>query len=99
MIASGLLLWSLKRQLQKKNSKFHFGHYLVDRLNVATFIGLPCATLAYLYANRLFTVTTTTINYEIYSFFLVWLISLIIALLTKNNICGELNLASSFCFV
>ncbi len=85
MIASGLLLWSLKRQLQKKTSKFHFGHYLVDRLNVATFIGLPCATLAYLYANRLFTVTTTTINYEIYSFFLVWLISLIIALITKKQ--------------
>ncbi len=85
MIASGLLLWSLKRQLQNKNTKFHFGHYLVDRLNVATFVGLPCATLAYLYANRLFTVTITTINYEIYSFFLVWLMSLIIALITKKQ--------------
>ncbi|MGQ1247755.1 PepSY-associated TM helix domain-containing protein [Acinetobacter baumannii] len=30
MIASGLLLWSLKRQLQSKNSQFHFGYYLVD---------------------------------------------------------------------
>ena len=75
MIASGLLLWSLKRQLQNKNSKFHFGHYLVDRLNVATFVGLPCATLAYLYANRLFTVTATTVNYEIYSFFFVYFYS------------------------
>lgn len=70
MIASGLLLWSLKRQIQNKNCKFHFGHYLVDRLNVAAFVGLPCATVAYLSANRLFTVTSTTINYEIYSFFL-----------------------------
>jgi len=85
MIASGLLLWSLKRQIQNKNSKFHFGHYLVDRLNVAAFVGLPCATVAYLSANRLFTVTSTTINYEIYSFFLVWLISLIIALFTKKQ--------------
>lgn len=85
MIASGLLLWSLKRQIQNKNSKFHFGHYLVDRLNVAAFVGLPCATVAYLSANRLFTVTPTTINYEIYSFFLVWLISLIIALFTKKQ--------------
>lgn len=85
MIASGLLLWSLKRQLQNKNSQFHFGHYLVDRLNVATFVGLPCATLAYLYANRLFTVTATTVNYEIYSFFFVWLMSFIIALITKKQ--------------
>lgn len=85
MIASGLLLWSLKRQIQNKNSQFHFGHYLVDRLNVAAFVGLPCATVAYLSANRLFTVTSTTINYEVYSFFLVWLISLIIALITKKQ--------------
>lgn len=85
MIASGLLLWSLKRQIQNKNSQFHFGHYLVDRLNVAAFVGLPCATVAYLSANRLFTVTSTTINYEVYSFFLVWLISLIIALFTKKQ--------------
>ncbi|MFE1719556.1 PepSY-associated TM helix domain-containing protein, partial [Acinetobacter baumannii] len=85
MIASGLLLWSLKRQLQSKNSQFHLGHYLVDRLNVATFVGLPCATLAYLYANRLFTVTATTVNYEIYSFFFVWLMSFIIALITKKQ--------------
>lgn len=85
MIASGLLLWSLKRQIQNKNSKFHLGHYLVDRLNIAAFVGLPCATVAYLSANRLFTVTSTTINYEIYSFFLVWLISLIIALITKKQ--------------
>ncbi|OCY35279.1 peptidase [Acinetobacter pittii] len=85
MIASGLLLWSLKRQIQNKNSQFHFGHYLVDRLNVAAFVGLPCATVAYLSSNRLFTVTSTTINYEVYSFFLVWLISLIIALITKKQ--------------
>ncbi|MCU4562120.1 PepSY-associated TM helix domain-containing protein [Acinetobacter sp. WU_MDCI_Abxc222] len=85
MIASGLLLWSLKRQIQNKNSQFHFGHYLVDRLNVTAFVGLPCATVAYLSANRLFTVTSTTINHEVYSFFLVWLISLIIALFTKKQ--------------
>ncbi len=99
MIASGLLLWSLKRQLQNKNTKFHFGHYLVDRLNVATFVGLPCATLAYLYANRLFTVTITTINYEIYSFFLVWLMSLIIALITKKQHLWRTQLSILFCFV
>ena len=48
-------VWSLKRQIQNKSSQFHFGHYLVDRLNIAAFVGLPCATVAYLSTNRLFT--------------------------------------------
>ncbi len=41
MIASGLLLWSLKRQLQNKKQSLHFGHYMVNRLNTAAIIGLP----------------------------------------------------------
>ncbi|KKW77224.1 peptidase [Acinetobacter sp. AG1] len=85
MIASGLLLWSLKRQIQNKSEKFHLGFYLVDRLNVATFIGLPIAMLGYLFANRLIHITETTPNYEIYTFFSVWMLSLIIALLTPKQ--------------
>lgn len=46
MIGSGLLLWSLKRQLQNKQNQFHFGHYLVNRLNVSVIIGLPTAMLS-----------------------------------------------------
>lgn len=85
MIASGLLLWSLKRQIQNKSNQFHLGHYLVDRLNIATFIGLPIAMLAYMFANRFIQITETTPNYEIYSFFVVWTLSLIIALFTKKQ--------------
>lgn len=85
MIASGLLLWSLKRQIQNKSNQFHLGHYLVDRLNIATFIGLPIAMLAYMFANRFVQITETTPNYEIYSFFVVWALSLIIALFTKKQ--------------
>jgi len=85
MIASGLLLWSLKRQIQNKSDQFHFGYYLVDRLNVAAFIGLPTAMLGYLFANRFVHVTETTPNYEIYTFFSVWGLSFIIALLTKKQ--------------
>ncbi len=85
MIASGLLLWSLKRQIQNKSNQFHLGHYLVDRLNIATFIGLPIAMLAYMFANRFVQITETTPNYEIYSFFVVWTLSLIIALFTKKQ--------------
>ncbi|KQX03757.1 peptidase [Acinetobacter sp. Root1280] len=85
MIASGLLLWSLKRQLQKKNDHFHFGHYLVNRLNTTMIIGLPIAMLGYLYANRFVQLQADTPNYEVYTFFTLWLFSFIIALCTKQQ--------------
>lgn len=85
MIGSGLLLWSLKRQLQRKQSSFHFGHYLVNRLNIAILLGLPVAMLSYLYANRLIQIPNGSPNYEIYSFFTVWGLSFIIALCTPQR--------------
>ncbi|MCJ8160713.1 PepSY-associated TM helix domain-containing protein [Acinetobacter zhairhuonensis] len=85
MIASGLLLWSLKRQLQNKTGQFHFGHYLVDRFNIATFVGLPMAMLAYLFTNRIVTITSDTPNYEIYAFFTTWSLSLVLALCTPKQ--------------
>jgi hypothetical protein len=85
MIASGLLLWSLKRQLQNKTQQFHLGHYLVDRLNVATFVGLPLAMMGYFYTNRLVYITSDMPNYEIYSFFIFWGLSLVTALFTPKQ--------------
>ncbi|MCU4412960.1 PepSY domain-containing protein [Acinetobacter sp. WU_MDCI_Axc73] len=85
MIASGLLLWSLKRQIQNKTNTFHFGHYLVDRLNVATFVGLPISMMAYLYSNRFIDLQPAMPNYEIYTFFIVWLASFILAISTKKH--------------
>ena len=85
MIASGLLLWSLKRQLQNKKQSFHFGHYVVNRLNTAAIIGLPIAMLSYLCANRLLQLEAGQPNYEIYAFFGTWLLSLAIALLTPQQ--------------
>lgn len=73
MIASGLLLWSLKREIQNKTQQFNFGHYLVNRLNVSTFIGLPIAILSYLYANRIGGLFASNVNYEILIFFAAWL--------------------------
>lgn len=96
MIASGLLLWSLKRQMQKKNDRFHLGHYAVNRFNIAAVIGLPCAMLAYLYANRLIQVQAGGPNYEIYAFSAVWLASLIIALLTAQRALWKTQLK---CFI
>ena len=84
MIASGLLLWSLKRQLHAKSQSFHFGHYLVDRGNLACFVGLPISMLVYFYLNRLVTPYIHGNNYEIQGFFLTWLISLVAARLGEN---------------
>lgn len=85
MIGSGLLLWSLKRQIQNKQQKFHVGHYLVNRLNIATLLGLPIAMLSYLYANRFFEVKIDQPNYEIYTFSITWLLTLIFALCSKQS--------------
>lgn len=85
MIASGLLLWSLKRQMQKKSERFHIGYYLVNRLNITMIIGLPIAMLGYLYANRFINIPAGAPNYEIYSFFSIWLGSFLLACLTPKQ--------------
>lgn len=92
MIASGLLLWSLKRQMQKKSARFHLGHYLVNRLNITMILGLPIAMLAYLYANRFISIPVGAPNYEIYSFFSIWLGSFILACLTPQQYLWKIQL-------
>lgn len=93
MIASGLLLWSLKRQLQMKTEQFHIGHYLVQRLNVTAIIGLPIAVLGYLYANRIGALTKSIQNYEVVAFFTVWLSIFIISLCIKKQYIWKQQLA------
>lgn len=93
MIASGLLLWSLKRQLQRKTQGFHLGYYLVERGNLACFVGLPIAMLTYFYINRLITPHIATENYEIRGFFIAWFCSLLIALVTKKRYLWRSQLA------
>ncbi len=85
MIASGLLLWSLKRQLQQKQPSFHFGYYLVDRLNIATFIGLPIAILTYFYINRTLLWIPDLPLTEIQAFLSIWLLCFMISLLIKKQ--------------
>lgn len=85
MIASGLLLWSLKRQMQKKSVRFHLGYYLVNRLNISMILGLPLAMLGYLYANRLINIPAGAPNYEIHSFFIIWIGSFMLACLTPQQ--------------
>ena len=78
MIASGLLLWSLKRQLQQKQAQFHFGHYLVNRFNMTAILGLSIAVVSFLASYRLNTLLKANLS-EIQVFFSVWFIALLVS--------------------
>lgn len=101
MVASGLLLWSLKRQLQTKTEKFHVGHYLVQRLNISAIVGLPIAVLGYFYANRIGLLIQSSQNYEVMSFFIIWLSIFGMSLCIKKQYLWKINLgifiALAFC--
>lgn len=77
MVASGALLWASKlRQQRAKQTTAgaHWGLALVDRLNLATFAGLPIATASYWFANRLLPVDLAgRAEWEVHTFFLSWL--------------------------
>src|SRR5690606_28144296 len=53
MVASGMVLWVVKRLPQRRKQGSHLGHRLVESLNVAGIAGLPLAIAAYFWANRL----------------------------------------------
>lgn len=78
MIATGLVLWSVKRAEKRKGQRGHVGHRLVDVLNVGAVSGLAVATAAYFWANRLLAVELQSrAQWEIRAFFLVWLLTLL----------------------
>ncbi|WP_051526546.1 PepSY-associated TM helix domain-containing protein [Alkanindiges illinoisensis] len=83
MIGSGMVLWTVKRRMQQqKTGKFHVGHYLVERFNVAAIVGLPTAMASYFMANRLINAQLENrADLEIRVFFIIWLSLLIHALL------------------
>jgi uncharacterized iron-regulated membrane protein len=51
MVGTGLLLWTAARR--RPNARPFFGLKLVERLNIATIVGLPIGMAAFLLANRL----------------------------------------------
>ena len=76
VVATGLLLFSVKRRTQKRNE---FGvhtrrvHDLIDRLNVAATAGLCVACIGYLWANRLLPAQLDERHeWEIGAFFAIW---------------------------
>lgn len=79
MIASGLILWVVKRipDVQKLGYK-SFGHRVVEVLNITAITGLPIACAAYFFANRVIPAQLAERSpLEINVFFIVWLLCLI----------------------
>ena len=83
MVATGTILWAVKRR-QKAGAGA--GTRLVEILNVGTIAGLPGAMAVYLLANRLLPVDLADrMNWEVYSFFIAWLVFLLHPLLRSHR--------------
>jgi len=87
MIGTGLILWARKQHKKLgKNADNHRGLWWVDRLNVATIVGLPIAIGVYFLANRLLPVGLEgRAQWEIDLLFFGWLAMLIHALLRSQT--------------
>lgn len=70
MVATGLIFWSVKRLSRDPR---HFGHKLVEALNVGSIVGLPIAIASYFWANRLLPVVMEgRVDSEIQWFLIAW---------------------------
>lgn len=87
MIATGLILWCVKRAPQQQKQGYKsLGYRVVEMTNIAAIIGLPIACAAYFYANRLIPAEMDMrLNWEIRSFFTVWLITLLYAMIRSHR--------------
>ncbi len=85
MIATGMVLWAVKRRRHHLSMAGEYreplGLRLVETLNVATIAGLPLAIAAYFWANRLLpTGMAGRADWEIHTLFAAWLAALFYAL-------------------
>lgn len=95
MVASGLVLWVVSRAKDAPSAETSVassvaaiprGHRLVQVLNIAAVAGLMIAIAAYFWANRLVPVEQAERNlWEIRTFFSVWGLTLIHALLRRHK--------------
>lgn len=85
MIATGAMMWATKLR-QKQKGKTSFGLWLVDKLNAATFAGVPIGLACYLYANRFIPAALAErADWEMHSFFVGWLVVTLIMLFGSSR--------------
>lgn len=87
MVATGLILWCVKRAPQQQKQGFKsFGYRTVEVTNIAAIIGLPIACAALFYANRFIPAQLENRSeLEIRSFFIVWLLTLVYAIFRTHR--------------
>jgi hypothetical protein len=76
MIATGLVLWTVKRRQRADKERQAAGAGLVwmEKLNVGTIMGLPAALAFYFWANRLLPLDMPhRAEWEVHAMFLAWL--------------------------
>ncbi|WP_225979365.1 PepSY-associated TM helix domain-containing protein [Paracidovorax cattleyae] len=86
MVATGMVLWLVKRSPTYKAKTRHAGHRCVEILNVAAISGLLLAVAAYFLASRFIpSGFSERAAWEIRSFFIVWVLSLAHAALRSHK--------------
>ena len=76
MIASGLILWVVKRRRKQTEIGATFSHRLVEALNITAVTGLIIAIGGYFWSNRLIASDLATRQiWEVCCFFLAWLVA------------------------
>jgi uncharacterized iron-regulated membrane protein len=87
MVATGLLLWCVKRAPQQQKQGYKsFGYRTVEVLNITAIIGLPIACAGYFYANRLIDAgLEKRSDLEIRAFFITWALVFVYALVRQHR--------------
>lgn len=82
MLATAAQVWIEKRQRKAEAAGLHSGYGLVRALNIAVIAGMPLASVALLWANRLLPGNLAVrASWEAQSFYAVWLLATIWAVL------------------
>lgn len=101
MIATGLVLWTVKRRRQLLDrDKPYLGFWLVEKLNIAVLAGLPLAMVGFLWLNRLLPLEIAARGkWEVHGFFIIWAASFLLTLLASSRAAWRILLASVTLFL
>lgn len=88
MVASGLILWSVKRyeNQQRRKCSPRKAYAFVESLNIGSLVGLPVAVAAFFWANRLLPVEMANrAEWEMHALFLCWMGMLLYAFIRPKR--------------
>lgn len=86
MVATGMVLWAVKRRQKLKDAKPSFGLRFLEKGNVACMAGLIIAIPTFFIANRLLPADfPNRSDWEIHCFFICWMLSVLHAFLNSAS--------------